>query len=149
MSLYRKRELAVLRYRKPQSKKVVNRTPRIVYYLHWIYPTFFVVSAAIFITVYLCQCAQIISVQYRIGKLKQEKNVLLEEQKKIKLQIEELEALERIEKIARNDLKMVYPSYRHTLNIKRSTITALNPGESLKFATRGLLSNYTKGRKEI
>ena len=125
MSFSRKRELPVLRRRCKRRKKRISKAQTTKYFLHWAYPTAFIAAVVVIVSLYLCQCAQLVCVQYRSIQFKEQRNILLGEQKRVKLSIEKLESLERIEQIAMEDLKMVYPERRLILNLKRPTSTAL------------------------
>lgn len=129
MSFSRNRDLPVLRRRSRRIVKKASKGAPIKYYAHWAYPTVFIVALMFMVSLYLCQCAQLISVQYKIGELKEHKMALVKEQKSISLNIENLESLERIEKIAIRDLGMVYPSQRVTLDLNNPTNTAFAEDE--------------------
>jgi len=126
MTVSRNKDMPALRVPKGHVRKKVTRKPRVKYYVHWIYPTIFVFILAFFISIFLYQSAKTISIQYRIGKLKQQKIRLLKDQKALSLNIEKLESLPRIEKIACTELKMVYPSKRYVLNVASETSTAMS-----------------------
>lgn len=117
MALTRNRNLVAVRCRGRQHKRS-KRAGQVRYSVHWGYPIAFVSAIAFLMILYLTQCAQVISVQYNSTNLKERKKVLLKEQASVKLEIEELSSLERIEKIAKDDLKMVFPERRLTLTLK-------------------------------
>lgn len=121
-----KTTLPVLRRQRNKNKTLRSavKKPQVRYCIHWAYPVAFVAVIVFFVTVYLCQCAQLISVQYKVGEMKCQKTQLLTEQRNLKLAIEKLESLERIEKIAHNDLNMIMPVQRHVLSIKSPTSVA-------------------------
>jgi cell division protein FtsL len=134
-----KTTLPILRCQRNKNKtlRTAVKKPKVRYCVHWAYPVAFVAVIVFFVTVYLCQCAQLISVQYRVGDLKNLKTTLLTEQRNLKLAIEKLESLERIEKIAHNDLNMIAPARRHILSLKSPTSVAqLTVGDDSAGAVR-------------
>jgi cell division protein FtsL len=121
MSFSRRRYPRVMRRKSQRNTKEGFRIASVKYDINWIFPTVLIAAIAICIVMYLCQCAQLVSVQYSIGQLKSEKSQLITQQKEIKLSIENLESLQRIEKIALSQLNMVYPGQRYTLDMGRTT----------------------------
>ncbi|MCD4784733.1 MAG: hypothetical protein K8T10_13005 [Candidatus Eremiobacteraeota bacterium] len=97
---------------------------RYKYFVRWIYPAVMVVVVVFFLVLFLCENAKITKLQYNIGCLKVQKKEI---QKKIhitKLNIEKLQSLERIDRIARNEIKMIEPAHRLLLNLIHPTKTA-------------------------
>ena len=86
-------------------------------YIPWGYVVGFIFVLALVSIFYLSENAKIISVEYKINALKTQRTALLEEQKELRFDIEKLSSLSRVEKIAKEDLKMVYPEKRLALVI--------------------------------
>jgi cell division protein FtsL len=89
--------------------------------------TFYIVglvSVAAMLIVYLCQCAQIVSCQYKICRLKETKSTLERSRLGLKLEVNRLSSLDRIEAIARNDLKMSNPPVRLVLDMRQPVVQA-------------------------
>jgi cell division protein FtsL len=107
-----------LRQRGRQIKNDGFRNIPFKYNVNWTCPTILVSVIAFLVVLYLCQCAQLTGVQYRVGQLKEQKKALITQQKEIRVSIEKLESLERIEKIAISELGMVYPKQRYLIAVK-------------------------------
>lgn len=125
MSFSQKNTLPKALAKRRKCKRAVVRTPGVSFSLHWVYPTVLIFAVVVFLTIYLCQSAHQISIQYELGAMKEHKEALQKEQREIKLAIENLESLERIEKIAKTDLAMIAPSQRVVLDLAQPTNTAL------------------------
>lgn len=134
MSFSQKKTLPIVRNRRCKKKKKKRRADSYRYRMHWLYPTVLVAFIVIFLTIYLCQCANQIGIQYEIGELGAKKKALLKAQREYKLEIEKLEELDRVERIATQELNMVYPSRRVVLDLNRPTSTALS--EDFRTASR-------------
>lgn len=124
MSFEKKKQIILYRRNNPVKNKKKSKQVNYKYHMHFIYPLIFSVLVTACITLYLCQCAKLISVQYRIGELKTQRQRLENEKRRVKLNIERLEALERIENIACNRLKMKSPDRRMVLDLIQPTNTA-------------------------
>lgn len=122
MPFPRKKNLPALK--KHPSSGGKTRRRKIKYTLSWIYPTIFVMILVSLGILYLSLTAKITSLQYQMVRMKREKAKLCTQNKELILAIERLESLDRVEKLAKNELKMVYPEKRLTLNLKRGTSTA-------------------------
>ena len=106
----RKRRL-VPRKGKGRQRTSSSKKPRYRYFVHWIYPIIMALIIVFFLVLFLCENAKNVRLQYNIGRLKLQKKEI---QKKIhitKLNIEKLQSLERIDKIARNEIKMIEPKH--------------------------------------
>jgi cell division protein FtsL len=121
MSFSRRRYPRVMRRRSQRNTKEGFRIASVKYTMNLIFPTILTTILAVVLVIYLCQSASLVSIQYSIGQLKMEKNELLNQQKEIKLSIENLESLDRIEQIAMTKLNMVYPEQRYTLDMGRTS----------------------------
>lgn len=89
--------------------------------------TFYVVSivcVAAMLILYLCQCAQIVSSQYQIYRLKETKLTLERSRLALKLEVNRLSSLERIEVIARKELGMTNPPVRLVLDMRQPVVQA-------------------------
>lgn len=71
----------------------------------------------VMLLVYVAQSAQLVSLQYRLGALKEVEKELIREQQDLELQIQELTALDRIERVAVHRLGMVVPRERKVLDL--------------------------------
>jgi len=109
---------------KKKRQKVTRQIIR--YKIHWIYPLLFFSALVCFLVIYLCQYAGLIRIQYGIGELKKEQARISKEKRRVKLGIEKLAAPERVEKIARQKLKMISPGKRIVLSLRRPTSTAVD-----------------------
>lgn len=125
MSFSRKRDLPAVCNRHQRSARRRRRKKPVKYYLHWAYPTAFIMTVALLAILYLCQRAKLMETQYRITNLKQQRKELRAERDSIKLAVEKLESLERIEHLAVNELGMVFPEKRYVLDLGGPTSTAL------------------------
>ncbi len=123
MPFPRKKNLPALK-KHPSSGGQMRRRRKIKYTLSWIYPTIFMMILVFLGVLYLSLTAKMTSLQYQMVKMKREKAKLCTQNKELILAIERLESLDRVEKLAKNELKMVYPEKRLTLNLKRGTSTA-------------------------
>lgn len=79
-------------------------------------------GVASMVIVYLCLCAQIISSQYQISRLRDTKNTLERSRLALKLEVNRLSSLDRIETIARKELGMTHPSARLVLDMRRPSV---------------------------
>lgn len=134
MSFSKTAALPVARKKRAKSGKKILNPVKIHYRIHPIYPVILVALVVLTVTVYLCQSANHIRVQYELSQMKEKRTVLLKEQRELKLSIENLESLERIEKIATRDLKMVQPPQRLILNLQQPASTALSEDVSIAVA---------------
>ena len=66
---------------------------------------------------YLCQSAQLVRIQYEILAQRQEIKILSETKADLELKVQELTALERVERVAVERLKMVAPKERHVIEV--------------------------------
>ena len=85
--------------------------------LQWSYPVVGFAAVSILLVAYLCQFAQIVSIQYTLLELRGERKVLQREQDELELSIQELTSLERVENVAVTQLGMVAPSNREVLQV--------------------------------
>lgn len=72
--------------------------------------------------VYLCLCAQLISCQYQISRMKETKATLERERLTMRLEVNRLSSLERIETIARKELGMSHPPSRLILDMRHPSV---------------------------
>ncbi len=126
MSFSQKATLPVTRRRHQRKRKPGARVKKVKYQFSWVYPTVLVAMVVLLVTMYLCQSAQQIRIQYDIGQLRAQKEDMLTRQREILLSIESLESLERIEKIAREEMNMIHPSQRVVLNLHQPASTAFS-----------------------
>ncbi len=110
------------------SRRKKQATP-VTYRVHWSIPIIFIFTIVFFISLYLCNSSKIISTQYRITQLKQKQQNLIAEKKKIQLEIEQLDSLERVEQVAKTQFNMIEPTDRYTITVTSSTRTAQLPEE--------------------
>ncbi|MGE0493556.1 MAG: cell division protein FtsL [Vulcanimicrobiota bacterium] len=103
--------------------------------LPWSYPVVGFAAVSILLVAYLCQFAQIVSIQYTLLELRGERRVLEREQNELELAIQELTSLERVETVAVKQLGMVPPSNREVLQVLPTAaaevrqLAATNPNE--------------------
>lgn len=134
MSFSQNATLPVVRQKRAKSARKIFNPAKIHYRIHPAYPVILIGLVVLTVTLYLCQSANHIRVQYELGQMKDKKATLLKEQRELKLSIENLESLERIEKIAREDMKMVQPPQRLILNLQQPASTALSEDVSIAVA---------------
>ncbi len=97
--------------------------------LPWSYPLAGFAVVAVMLVVYLCQFAQIVSAQYSLVEIRGETKVLQREKAELKLAIQELTSLERVENVALKQLGMVTPENREMLRIQ--PLAAQIPGHQV------------------
>ncbi|HXE73749.1 MAG TPA: cell division protein FtsL [Candidatus Nitrosotenuis sp.] len=83
----------------------------------WPVPLAGFIVCCILLLACLCQFAQMVSNQYRLIALKETREQLLREQAELRLKVQQLSSLERIEQIAAGRLKMVRPQSRQVLDL--------------------------------
>ncbi len=89
--------------------------------------TFYIVGImgiAGMLILYLCQCARIVSSQYQICRLKETKSTLERSRLALKLEVNRLCSLERIETKARKELGMTHPPVRLVLDMRQPVVQA-------------------------
>jgi cell division protein FtsL len=86
------------------------------------YPTFIVVALVLMFValVYVGSHIRMTQMEYDIAAALSAKENLLEEQKKLKLELAMLKAPQRIEDIARNKLQMSYPDAAQVIVLKQT-----------------------------
>ncbi|PKN17567.1 MAG: cell division protein FtsL [Deltaproteobacteria bacterium HGW-Deltaproteobacteria-6] len=86
------------------------------------YPTFIVVALVLMFValIYVGSHIRMTQMEYDIAAALNAKENLLEEQKKLKLELAMLKAPQRIEDIARNKLRMSYPSAEQVIVLKQT-----------------------------
>jgi cell division protein FtsL len=86
------------------------------------YPTFIVVAVVLMFValVYVGLHIRMTKMEYDIAAALSAKELLLEEQKKLKLEMAMLKSPQRIEDIARNKLQMTYPEAQQVIVIKQT-----------------------------
>lgn len=84
---------------------------------------------AIVLILYLILTAQIIENKYRLAELQMQKDALIQENIQLTIKLKRLSSLDRIEKIARNHLKMNEPQQR--IIIDSTIYTAQNTSKSI------------------
>lgn len=124
MSFAKRKNVLTYKRKKTANTAKMKAKTRYDYYISPFYVFTLFVFLTTFFTVFLFQDAKIARVQYNIGSLKRHRTTLLSEQRTLKLNIEQLEALERIEHIARTRLRMVTPEHRVVLSLDDQTNTA-------------------------
>ncbi len=80
------------------------------------------IGVASMIIIYLCLCAQLISCQYQVCRMKETKATLERSRLTMKLEVNRLSSLERIETIARKELGMSHPPNRLILDMRRPSV---------------------------
>jgi cell division protein FtsL len=83
-----------------------------------------IMGVAGMLILYLCQCAQIVSSQYKICRLKETKSTLERSRLALKLEVNRLCSLERIENKARKELGMTHPPVRLVLDMRQPVVQA-------------------------
>ncbi len=86
------------------------------------YPTFIVVALVIMFVavIYVGSHIRMTQMEYDVAAALSAKENLLEEQKKLKLELAMLKAPQRIEDIARNKLQMCYPDAEQVIVLKKT-----------------------------
>lgn len=86
------------------------------------YPTFIVVALVLMFValIYVGSHIRMTKMEYDIAASLSAKENLLEEQKKLKLELAMLKAPQRIENIARNKLQMSYPAAEQVIVLKQT-----------------------------
>lgn len=86
------------------------------------YPTFIVVALVLMFValIYVGSHIRMTKMEYDIAAALSAKENLLEEQKKLKLELAMLKAPQRIENIARNKLQMSYPAAEQVIVLKQT-----------------------------
>jgi cell division protein FtsL len=86
------------------------------------YPTFIVVSLVLMFValIYVGSHIRMTKMEYDIAAALNTKENLLEEQKRLKLELAMLKSPQRIEDIARNKLQMRYPAAEQVINLKQT-----------------------------
>lgn len=123
-TIKRRKKVLLPRNINRHQKARKSKKSRYRYFVHWIYPTIIAVVVVFFLVLFLCENAKVIRLQYNIGRLKSQKKEIYKKIHITKLNIEELQSLERIDRIARNEIKMIEPAYRLVLNLAHPTKTA-------------------------
>ena len=86
------------------------------------YPTFIVVALVLMFValIYVGSHIRMTQIEYDIAAALNTKENLLEEQKRLKLELAMLKAPQRIEDIARNKLQMFYPAAEQVIVLKQT-----------------------------
>jgi cell division protein FtsL len=86
------------------------------------YPTFIVVAIVLMFValIYVGSHIRMTKMEYDIAAALNTKEKLLEEQKKLKLELAMLKSPQRIENIARNKLQMTYPAVEQVISLKQT-----------------------------
>jgi len=86
------------------------------------YPTFIVVALVLMFVavIYVGSHIRMTKIEYDIAATLSAKENLLEEQKRLKLELAMLKAPQRIEDIARNKLQMSYPAAEQVIVLKQT-----------------------------
>jgi cell division protein FtsL len=86
------------------------------------YPTFIVVSLVLMFValIYVGSHIRMTKMEYDIAAALNTKENLLEEQKRLKLELAMLKSPQRIEDIDRNKLQMRYPAAEQVINLKQT-----------------------------
>lgn len=85
--------------------------------LSWTYPLFVSLGVFLLFILNLCQGARVVEDQHTVSKLKEIRTSLEKEQMGLKLQIEKLSSLDRIERVALTRLGMEQPPAREVLDL--------------------------------
>jgi len=83
----------------------------------WTLPFLTFCGVAFLILAYLCQSAQLVRIQYEVLSKRQEVKSLEAIRADLELSVQELTALERVEKVAVEQLGMVAPEERHVIEV--------------------------------
>ena len=89
------------------------------------------------ILIYLCLCAQIISCQYQVFRMKETKITLERERLNMRLEVNRLSSLERIETIARKELGMSHPPNRLILDMRQPSVLQASLEDVVAIETYG------------
>lgn len=80
---------------------------------------FFVILIMVLCLFYIWSRVEVVKMGYQIGELQKEQKELQAESQKLKLELSIRNAPERIESLAVNKLKMIWPKPEHVLKINR------------------------------
>lgn len=83
----------------------------------WTLPSFAFAGVAFLLLAYLCQSAHVVRTQYRIVEVRGEIKALQSERAELELQVQELTSLERVERLAVQQLGMVVPEQRRVIEV--------------------------------
>jgi len=119
MSFSSKTRITVARQGHLRKARKVSASSGIIWRCHWVYPTLLIAVMVAFVIMYLCQSAHQISIQYEVNELKIKKFELVKEQRELKLAIENLGSLERVERIAKEEMSMSIPTQRLVLDLSQ------------------------------
>ncbi len=81
-----------------------------------------ILGIASMVIIYLSMCAKTISCQYQISRMKETKATLERERVTMKLEVNRLSSLERIETIAEKELGMAHPPNRLILDMRNPAV---------------------------
>lgn len=88
------------------------------------------IIAILLVLGYVWQHIEIISTGYRIEGLKAEKTALVNKNKEFQVQLSSLKSLDRIEKIAKDELHLIVPVNFVVLNLDEETSSRGNKGSA-------------------
>jgi len=83
----------------------------------WAYPLAMVGGMVLLLVMYLCQEANLVSLQYKMVQLEEKQASLKREKTELVLQVQELTSLSHIEQVATTRLGMVMPKQRLVLDL--------------------------------
>ena len=86
-------------------------------WMPWSFPVALFAGVGLLLLVYLGQFASLVRTQYKIVALKDKQRLLEREKVDLQLQIQQLTALERVERVASTRLKMIAPTHRQVVNL--------------------------------
>lgn len=99
------------------DKKKTKKSQRRVSKKIWTLPFFAFTGVAFLLLAYLCQSAQLVRIQYEVLAKRQEVKRLEAVRDDLELSVQELTSLERVERVAVNQLNMVAPDERHIIEV--------------------------------
>ena len=123
LAVSRKKRQFNIEHSRSQLREMIRRN-RGVSFMTIAFYVIGILGVATILIVYLCQCAQIVSCQYKICRLKETKSTLERSRFALKLDVNRLSSLERIETIARNELGMNHPPVRLVLDMRQPMVQA-------------------------
>jgi cell division protein FtsL len=101
----------------------------------WTLPFFAFCGVAFLLLAYLCQSAQLVRIQYEVLAKREEVKELAAVRADLELKVQELTSLERVEKVAVNQLRMVSPEERHIIEVVWSKATPPQSGDEIAVVT--------------
>ncbi|MFH1452844.1 MAG: hypothetical protein ABIH00_02535 [Armatimonadota bacterium] len=100
------------------------RKPKRAFKINWalFVVSFVVLSIVLMLIVYLCNCAQLVDIQYRISDLRENRDQLSREIDFLDLKVQNLQSFERLQWEAERRLGMCKPADSLVLNISTQPV---------------------------